>query len=196
MFENTSRGTLTQSGSRSCLFPGCIGGLDCLANHCADLFGRLLSFGCSLHRSLDVRSSTIALAGLGLFAERIFRVREVVTTYDGHVVHCTRFPRAFQASGERAFSHFCSISGSDFVIAGLRYAVDGRGMGSFANHRYTANARLVSRFGQYPYLGHFGCIGLDMHVVIIAVKTIHPNEEIFIRYSKLSCTRLGIDYYE
>ena len=82
------------------------------------------------------------------------------------------------------------------MIAGLRYVVDGRGMGSFANHSYGENARLSSRFGVYPYFGHFGCIGLDMHVVVVATKTIHPNEEMFIRYSRHSCTRLGIDYIQ
>ena len=166
------------------------------ANPCVDLLGRPLSFGCSFQRGVDVRSSTILVAGLGLFSERTFRAREVLTTYDGHVLHCTRFPRALHASTVSANSHVCSISGSDFVIAGLRYAVNGRGMGSFANHMYNANARLASRFGRYPYFGHFGSVGLDMHVVLIATKTIQPNEEIFIRYSKHSCTRLGIDFYQ
>ena len=196
MSEPARHGKQGGSGSRSCGVPSCVGGLDCLANHCVDLFGRSLSFGFSVRRGVDVRSSTIHLAGLGLFSERHFCARDVITTYDGHVVHCTRFPKAFQVSTESAYSHFCSISGSEFLIAGLRYAADGRGMGSFANHKYVANARLSSRFGWFPYFGHFGCIGLDMHVVLIATKSIQPNEEIFIRYSKHSCTRLGIDYYE
>ena len=196
MSQVSCRGRTGQSGSPSCDFLYCKGGLDCLANHCVDLFGQHLQFGVSLGRGVDVRASTRPHSGLGLFAERSFRPSEVVTTYDGHAVHCTRYPRAYHTLNEGAYSHFCTISGSEFVIAGLRYAVDGRGMGSFANHRYDANARLSSRLGCYPYLGHFGCVGLDMHVVVVATKTIHSNDEIFIRYSKNSCARLGIQCYE
>ena len=117
MSEDSYRGRLGEHGPQLCAFPSCIGGLDCLANHCVDLFGRPLSFGFCLGRGVDVRSSAIDFAGLGLFSQCTFRVREVITTYDWHVVHCTRFPRAFQVSTEPSYSHFCSISGSDFVIA-------------------------------------------------------------------------------
>ena len=196
MCEPACCGKQGLSGSGSCPFPACVGGLDCLANHCVDVIGRPLSFGFSLQRGVDVRPSSNPLADLGLFSERVFQPRDVVTTYDGHVAHCTRFPKAFKTSNSCSYSHFCSISGSKFVIVGLRYAVDGRGMGSFANHKYHANARLLSRFGRYPYLGHFGCVGLDMHVVLIATKRIFPNDEIFIRYSKNTCSRLHIDFKE
>ena len=94
--------------------------------------------GCVLGDGIDFRHSTLAGAGDGLFALRAFRKGEVVTFYDGILLHMLKVTGKFNKSLCVAnWSHWRSVPERDLVIKGVSRnhgACDGRGGASIANH--------------------------------------------------------------
>ena len=187
--------------------PNCVGGvrhrceiarcqqdLACLAGHPTNARGVFFSFGFSVGDALDVRASTIPLAGRGLFAKKVFGVDEVITTYDGHVSHKIFAPTAHARGDDTTlFSHLHSIPGCEFVVWGFVYPTQGRGLGSFANNSATPNAAIIARSHQFPYINVQNCPDLKQHLVVIAIRDIQIDEEIFVTYPQHTRVRLNID---
>ena len=93
---------------------------------------------------LFVSTSTIQNAGCGLFSNCVFMPGQTISLYDGVVVDKSVLgPVHDQPSG--SFSHACRIKGTEYRVLGLTYVMRGRGLGSFANHNRTNNAKLESK---------------------------------------------------
>ena len=180
--------------TRVCGHVACSGGLACFAGHITNRLGEFVDFGFGVGDHLDVRVSIIHDAGLGLFSRRLFFAGNVVSIYDGHVSHKSFFSAMPHRFTSTTHTHLHSIPRSEFVVWGFRYVIHGRGVGSFANHAYHPNAKVVCRPGAYPYTGCRSCPWLTSHLALVALTTIHPDEEITIRYSKHTCARFGIAF--
>ena len=172
----------------------CSGGLACFAGHIQNRLGEFLDFGFAVGDHLAVRSSTIAGARLGLFSRRLFEKGDVISTYDGYVSDKSFMPAMPHRLAGTTYTHLHSIPRCEFVVWGFRYAIQGRGVASFANHAFHPNSRVLCRAGVYPYTGFRSCPWLTSHLVLVASTTIHPDEEITMKYSKHTCARLGITF--
>lgn len=77
------------------------------------------------------------MAGLGLFADRPFKVGEVVTVYDGQLFTSTDLPPDVDSDIHRECVHLyraCKSKAGEYYVAGLPHALLGWGGGSFCNH--------------------------------------------------------------
>ena len=175
-----------------CIIAPCDCDLACLAGHPTNRRGDFLAFGFGLGDYLDVRPSTIPSAGMGLFAKKEFEAGEVITIYDGHVSSKVFAPRNVCECTGAFFSHLHSIPGTKYVVWGFMYPVHGRGFGSFCNHSLVPAAKVTRRPLQFPYIGIHDCPDLQSHLVIKALRHIHVDEEITIKYPPHTRTRLGI----
>ena len=180
--------------ARTCGVLGCSGGLACFSGHLKNRLGEFLEFGFGVGEHLDVRASVIEGAGLGLFSRRLFTSGTIISIYDGHVSHKSCIPVMPYRLATSTFTHLHSIPRTDFVVWGFRFVIHGRGVASFSNHSYCPNARVVCRPGAYPYTGSRSCPWLTSHLALVAVTTIHPGQEITIKYSKHTCARMGIEF--
>ena len=140
---------------------------------------------------LVVSPSTLAEAGCGLFARTTFMPGETITLYDGVVVDKISVGPAHKLD-DNAFTHACSIKGTEFCILGLRFVTRGRGLGSFANHCKSNNAKLHVKRGRVQYYNDIACPFLDRYVVITATSHIAPGQEILVKYDATTLARLGI----
>ena len=91
----------------------------------------------TINNGVIVVKSTITNAGLGLFAQRPFTNKWLITEYSGK-----RLSDKFAAARcypQTHLHHCCPTShghrGNDIYIDGLRTPIDGMGGGSFANHQ-------------------------------------------------------------
>jgi hypothetical protein len=132
---------------------------------------RLASIGNGLH----VRPSTIAGAGLGLFATRGFQRHQIITWYDGEVV--TR-QVAYQRKSMGAGTHICYKNGT--YIDGTKVPARGCGGASFVNHhRQVVNCTFGPPVpGRTPKQ-----LELGNSIVLYALREIMPGEELLTYYS-------------
>lgn len=117
----------------------------------------------TINDGIIVKTSEIPNAGLGLFAERVFKKNEWITIYDGESI--TR-----NEAYKRNVSHMASRDG--VIIDGLKSPIQGRGGGSFSNcsHRQnTSNATIIAWLGI---------------LLLKATKNIDVNSEILVYYGK------------
>ena len=140
---------------------------------------------------LVVSPSTLANAGYGLFALTTFMPGHIVTLYDGVVVDKLSVGPVHKLE-ENAFTHACSIKGTEYRILGLKFVTRGRGLGSFANHSKFNNAKLQVKRGRVRYYNDIACPFLDRYTVIVAKDRILPGDEIFVKYDATTLARLGI----
>jgi SET domain-containing protein len=133
---------------------------------------------------LEVRTSTIKEAGLGLFATRPFKSNDYITQYCGRRTSADEAKAAVGPGQEfgRHHSHTKSV-GPHEVILGLQGhdARTGIGGASLANHAKTPNttyASLELKSGQT--------------LIFIKAKTdIKPGDELFVNYGRNYWLRLG-----
>ena len=132
--------------------------------------------GYSSGSELYVGVSTQPNAGYGLFSNTIFVPGDAISLYDGIVID--KSEAGFASSREaRTKTHTCSIRGSEYTIVGFRFALRGRGLGSFANHSTHNNAVLrVKRF-KVRYHNHQNCPFLDSCVIVEACTYISAGRE-------------------
>ena len=185
------RGLLSRRLNRRCDGVSCAGGLVCIAGHPIGRLGSQITFGFSLGDMLVVRTSVIDGAGQGLFVRSFFSTDVILTTYDGHVSHKTMAPDS--AYNDR-FAHLHAIPRTEYVVWGFRYPVQGRGLGSFANHSSSPNARVCVRKGVFPYLGYSDCPLLRCHLVLQSIRDLHSDDEVTINNGRCTCRRLSIPY--
>ena len=141
--------------------------------------------------ALFLKISNVPGAGYGLFSRIYFAPGDVISLYDGIVMHNSQVVKA-NTPPAAAFSHVCKVKGTEYVILGLQYAIEGRGMGSFANHSHSNNSRLVPRNRKVRYFNHHHAIYLTRCMVVEAITSISPGEEISVRYSSHTLARLDI----
>lgn len=127
--------------------------------------------GATIGDGLEVRASTIAGAGNGLFADRDFVRNEIVTKYDGPIA---MVPATLPPKEE--MSHWASLIPRHWVVQGLRSPIAGRGGGSFINH---VASRANTEFVKNNQAGHafYG-------IYIKARRAIKKGEEIFLTYGR------------
>ena len=151
-----------------------------------------------------IRPSRQPGLGLGLFAERRFDAGDTITVYDGVLVHKTAVRKPSNVADPRQ-THYLAVKQSDLVVQGLMFPLLGRGGGSFANHRADSNAKLLlvsnSLYGAdwHVYFGddvNSPANASARIVVLVAKETIAVDDEIFIRYGRLTCARMGIGEQE
>ena len=113
---------------------------------------------------VDIRTSNIPSAGLGLFATRFFPKSHIVTEYIGNVL--TRK----EALALSSYTHLIGRNGT--IIDGIRIPVSGLGGGSFAN-----GATL---------LRHSNAIAIEClnRIFIQAIVDIEADEEIILHYGR------------
>ena len=140
---------------------------------------------------LVVSPSTLSNAGCGLFALTTFVPGQIVTLYDGVVVDKISVGPVHKLN-QNSFAHACSIKGTEYCILGLRFVTRGRGLGSFANHCKTNNAKLHVKRGRVLYYNDIACPFLDRYVVLTATAHIAPGQEILVKYNDTTLARLGI----
>ena len=147
-----------------------------------------------------VRKSAVPGAGMGLFAAQSFEVGDPITVYDGLLVHKTAVKKPTNVQSAEQ-SHYLAVKQSDLVVQGLTCVIMGRGGGSFANHSFEPNARLDlfsnSKYGAnwHVYFGDDVTASTNSShriVVLVAKVPIPKGEEIFIKYSRSTCERMGI----
>ena len=177
-----------------CALAGCSGNLSCLAGHPTTADGEFIDFGYGAGGALSVRESTVSGAGLGLFAGIELEPQQIIITYDGHVSDRLYAPANAAYATIDTHSHLHTIPGTGFVVWGFMYPIHGRGLGSFCNHSRPACARVVRRSQQFPYIAIHNCPDLRAHIVVMALRHIHVDEEITITYSAHTCARLGIEH--
>ena len=148
-----------------------------------------LGYGPDSALVLDV--SNLPGAGYGLFSKIHFVPGDVISLYDGTVVHNSQIERAHQPNAS-SNTHVCKVKGTEYVILGLRFAIQGRGMGSFANHSYSNNARLAVHKWRVRYFNHLQTLFLTRCMVVEAVNPISPGDEVTVRYCSQTLARLAI----
>jgi len=146
--------------------------------------------GCVLGDGIDFRQSTLAGAGDGLFALRAFRKGEVVTFYDGILLHVLKVTGKFNKSlscDNANWSHWRSVPERDLVIKGVSRnhgACNGRGGASIANHMpEKKNCSLKNaRF----YIPMFCEVDFEWTMVrptiMITTRKVLVGEELFVDY--------------
>ena len=176
-------------GPGACGNMDCPGGLSCLANHLHDDSGRILVLGWGSGDRLRVLFDP-GPKGLCLYSQAHFCPGDPITIYDGHLVHKTASLRPTSPDYQMRSSHFHSMY--DYVVCGFRDVYQGRGVGSLINHSFRPNAKIAIRRGLWPY---HGVSMLDpTYLLVLCAKHISPGDEITIKYSKLTCSRLRIPY--
>lgn len=153
---------------------------------------------------VEVRSSRIPGASLGLFATRSFAAREFITEYDGKRITTREAKQASVADQ----SHMRSLQPNTTVIEGLRVPEPGRGGASFANDTINFDASTPSQIvrddaainaafaklrikTQEP---EFGVVAYDrIAIVLMATRPIAAGEEIYINYGSDYWTTVLID---
>lgn len=130
--------------------------------------------GAGQDKGVEVRLSTLPMAGRGVFTMRPFTKGEVVCHYAGEVLTKAAAVRCVDQTkaSKRRWSHMRSVAG--FVIDGLREPLAHMGLGSFANDARDperTNARYRNR--DVP-------LGVD----IVATRDIGKGEEVFVSYGK------------
>ena len=140
---------------------------------------------------LTLNISNLPGAGYGLFSKTNFVPGDVISLYDGTVVYNSQIAAAHQPNAT-SITHACKIKGTEYIVLGLRFAIAGRGMGSFANHSTSNNARLAVRKWRVRYFNHHHSIFLTRCMVVEAVQTINSGDEITVRYSSQTLARLAI----
>ena len=95
--------------------------------------------GSTLGVGVEFRPSSIVGGGDGLFALRVFRKGEVVTFYDGTLLHVLKVSGKYDTAlcSVANWSHWRSVPERDLVIKGISRhdgACNGRGGASIANH--------------------------------------------------------------
>ena len=141
--------------------------------------------------ALFLKKSNLQDAGYGLFSRLSFVPGDIISLYDGTVIHNSQVVNAHTPNAT-SMSHACKIKGTEYIILGLKFAINGRGMGSFANHSASNNARLVARKCRVRYFNHHHTIFLRRCMVVEAVNAISPGDEITVRYCSQTLARLGI----
>ena len=139
---------------------------------------------------LFVDTSTLPNAGFGLFSKVSFVPGDAITLYDGIAVD--KVHTTFASKDDGTLSHACKVKGTEYVILGLRFACKGRGLGSFANHSNNNNAIIQTKQMTVRYYNLQCCPFLRRCLVVEATANIHPGDEIFVRYSRLTLARLQI----
>ena len=141
--------------------------------------------------TLYVDCSTLPNAGHGLFSNHSFVSGEVISLYDGIVLDkVTSGPANAQKAA--ALKHACKIKGTEYVVLGFECALSGRGLGSFTNHSPSNNAVIATKSYHVRYLNSHNCPFLRRCLVLQAVPAISPDDEIFVKYSKTTLSRLNI----
>ena len=148
----------------------------------------MLGFGPG--QGLFVDLSTIANAGHGLFSDVLFVPGDIITLYDGIAVHNIHANFASKDNGD--LSHACKVKGTEYLVLGLRYVIQRRGLGSFANHSNANNAVIATKNIPVRYFNQHSCPFLRRCIVIKAIAPIFPGDEIFVRYSRSTLARLSI----
>jgi hypothetical protein len=122
----------------------------------------------TIGNGISIRPSTIPGAGSGLFAERDFQAREIITKYEGEIIPVPRILPAREHT-----THWAGFM-RGWVIKGIKTPVSGVGGGSFMNHiSRGANAEFVRN--DNPDRRNYG-------MYVVARRHIKKGEEILIRY--------------
>jgi hypothetical protein len=153
---------------------------------------------------VEVKPSTIFGAGLGAFATKSYKSGD---TYDGILRDKTQVinARSVKRSGatdRNTSSHILKLPRSSACVFGLTVPSWGRGAGSFCNHSSSnQNAKIqcvIPKSSRQLQLSYFGAAAFDAEfkqypiALIQATKDIAEGEEIFVKYGRSTCDRLGI----
>lgn len=130
----------------------------------------------TIGNGVEVRTSTIANSGNGLFATRDFEKNEPITRYEGEIISKKD---AEKLEKQKKNSHFISYQAQHSVIVGLNDPTisQGRGGASFANDG--------KRDERYPYNAVFDSTEQSEVVKVIFLKALVPiknGQEIFVNY--------------
>ena len=159
-----------------------------------------LTFGAGIER----RPSTLGeKAGMGLFVTRDCVQGQKITVYDGHLVHSADFPIDGTRAKDPNFDKVISIRKYGFAIYGEPSLMLGRGGAQFSNHsKERANCVLHVLKNEDPgsslHWRYFGELAMSLPctrtpvVVLVAIRNIAANEELFWRYPKGACLAHGI----
>jgi hypothetical protein len=155
---------------------------------------------------LAIHQSTIANAGLGVFATRPYRKDEVVTYYDGRVMAFREFLEA-ELKDARYVSYARHLISRQWMIVGnqtdeAEWIVDprlerlGRGVGAyindgFPNENVTFTA-LNTNANWQRFLRQQDLLPTGAMVAITALRDIGTGEELFLSYGEQNRKRHGI----
>jgi SET domain-containing protein len=150
-----------------------------------------------INQGLEVKTSNIEHAGMGLFARKLFKKGDIITEYDGDDITKEDAHMLINEYGIIRCSHMRSYSnqGAQIVIDGLREPINGRGGGSFINHKPKQHCNCVfwepSRNIFYKLNTETRTKLVLNRVFIRARQDIHINDELYIHYGKYNnCAQL------
>lgn len=136
---------------------------------------------------VEVRASTIAGAGLGLFATRDYGMGDAVTEYDGEVVD---FAEACKRRKLGEGYHLASLESLHTCVdgRGLKPNDFGRGGGSFANdgrEEIKSNVEFIKNDkNKFEAGGRRTGLARSVSLFLVAKRPILSGEEIFLSYGR------------
>ena len=145
--------------------------------------------GTSLGDGVEFKGSSLSGAGDGLFTLRAFRKGEVVTFYDGTLLHILKITGKYNTAlcGAGNWSHWRSVPERDLVIKGVSRrngACNGRGGGSIANH-FPEKQNCAFKYGRFT-VPMFCEEDFEWTMVrptlLVAITKLAIGEEIFVDY--------------
>lgn len=170
-----------------------------------------------------VKGSSEQGPGLGAFVTRPVKNGDIITVYDGQLVHCDELPR-FDMEKVRVcsmlcvsltntllqmknplLSHVMRIRDSDYAVVGLAVPTIGRGAGQFINHgsRDVANCKCkhivpatnVPGNIVWRYIGDKDEFANSQspYIVVVATEDIDADRELLWTYPRQSIARFRIN---
>ena len=145
--------------------------------------------GTSLGEGVEFKPSSISGGGDGLFALRVFRKGEIVTFYDGTLLHMLKVTGKYERSlfGTGTWIHWRSVPERDLVIKGVSRengACNGRGGGSIANHCPEKQncAFKYARFNIPMFCEEDFEWTMVRPTLLVATRKVDIGEEVFVDY--------------
>jgi hypothetical protein len=141
-------------------------------------------------------------AGCGLIATMPFMPRDVITAYHGELLWMPAVTaKASISSTDPCHSHYKRISGSDFVICGVKgvdisFGCGGASVANCAASKLESNAKLQTLFHK-KHEDFLWCPSTARYervngTYLVATKPISVNEEILTWYGEGTCARLSL----
>jgi len=122
--------------------------------------------------SVSVKTSQIPKSGNGLFSMQTFRRGDVICEYEGEIITWSECEKRSN-EGHEGYAVFITknrcIDAFFTPWAKGRYANDARGIGRVSGLTNNAHYEIQTRKG-------------EKRVFIVATRTIHPGQEIFVHY--------------
>jgi hypothetical protein len=142
-------------------------------------------------------------AGCGLIATMPFMPRDVITAYHGELLWMPAVTaKASISSTDPCHSHYKRISGSDFVICGVKgvdisFGCGGASVANCAASKLESNAKLQTLFHK-KHEDFLWCPSTKRYervngTYLVATKPISVNEEILTWYGEATCARLSLN---